>query len=154
MELIGQTKTLLEREPNMVKVDGAVAMIGDIHGQLYDMFHMMDLLEKPARGIEKLVFLGDYVDRGMYGPEVMMYVMALKVAKPHDVILLRGNHESRAITTEFNFRSQCVQWFDEEVYDSFMDLFDHLPLAAIINGEIITLHGGITRGLEDLNHIN
>lgn len=41
-ELIARTKALLEREPNLIKVDGAVGVVGDIHGQLYDMFYMLD----------------------------------------------------------------------------------------------------------------
>ena len=90
----------------------------------------------------------------MYGPEVMIYVCALKLERPHDVILLRGNHECRAITTEFNFRQQCIQWYDEEVYDHFMDLFDHMPVAAIVNGQYIALHGGISRSLENIEDIN
>lgn len=86
----------------------------------------------------------------MYGPEVMIYLCALKIEKPHDVILLRGNHECRVITEEFNFREQCVQWYDLDIYDQFMDLFDQLPLAAVVNGTYVVLHGGISRGLEDL----
>ena len=124
VELIARTRVLLAREPNMLRVDGAAGIVGDIHGQLYDMFYMLDQVMKPERGVEKLVFLGDYVDRGMYGPEVMIYLCAMKIEKPHDVILLRGNHECRAITEEFNFREQCVQWYDAEIYDLFMDLFD------------------------------
>jgi len=107
-------------------------MIGDIHGQLYDMFHMLDLLKE--RSPDKMVFLGDYVDRGAYGPEVVAYLCAMKCAAPHNVILLRGNHESREITTEFNFRAQVIHWFDEEVYEQCIDLFNQMPLAAIVNG--------------------
>ena len=116
------------------------------------MFHMLDLLsEKP---LEKMVFLGDYVDRGAYGPEVMAFLCAMKLEKPADIILLRGNHESREITTEFNFRAQMLQWFDQDVYDLCMDLFNQMPLAAIVNGTKIAVHGGIGPGLEDLDQIN
>ena len=87
-----------------MRVDGNVAVIGDIHGQLYDMFYMLDKISKNPRGIDKLLFLGDYVDRGMYGPEVMLYLCAMKYAEPHNVILLRGNHETRQCTSDYNFR--------------------------------------------------
>ena len=40
-----------------------------------------------------MVFLGDYVDRGFYGTEVLYTIMMLKIANPEKVILLRGNHE-------------------------------------------------------------
>lgn len=68
------------------------------------MLSMLDKMLHPSKSIEKLVFLGDYVDRGMYGPEVVIYLCALKCQRPHDVILLRGNHECRQVTTEHNFR--------------------------------------------------
>ena len=91
-----------------MRVDGNVAIVGDIHGQLYDMFYMLDKVHKQNKSVEKFLFLGDYVDRGMYGPEVMIYLCAMKLQRPHDIIMLRGNHESREITTDYNFRQQCL----------------------------------------------
>ena len=51
-----------------------------------------------------MLFLGDYVDRGLYGVEVMAYLMAIKLENPDTVFLLRGNHETREMTTFYNFR--------------------------------------------------
>ena len=53
---------------------------------------------------QKVLFLGDYVDRGLYGIEVMAYLFALKVHSPANVFLLRGNHETREMTSFYNFR--------------------------------------------------
>ena len=138
----------------MVRVDGNVAIVGDIHGQLYDLFYMLNKVQVNSRGIGKLVFMGDYVDRGMYGPEVVAYLCAMKLANPHDVIMLRGNHETRQCTTDFNFRDQCVQHYDEETYDNFMDFFDELPIAATVNGKYFAVHGGISRELTSIASIN
>ena len=52
----------------------------------------------------KILFLGDYVDRGEYGVEVATYLFCLKLKYPHDIVLLRGNHESRDMAESFNFR--------------------------------------------------
>ena len=92
----------------MCRIDGNVGIIGDIHGQLYDLFYMLDKVKKNSRGIDKLVFMGDYVDRGMYGPEVVAYICAMKIASPNDIIMLRGNHETRQCTEDFNFRAQTI----------------------------------------------
>ena len=56
-----------------------------------------------------LLFLGDYVDRGMFSIEVCIYLFALKLEKPDKVTLLRGNHESRAMTTHFTFRNDILK---------------------------------------------
>jgi Calcineurin-like phosphoesterase len=63
------------------------------------------------------------VDRGEFGVEVMAYLLALKLKFPNDVFLLRGNHESEEMTQQFNFRTQCLDRFDQEIYQEFVDLF-------------------------------
>lgn len=81
-----------------------------------------------------LLFLGDYVDRGIKGVEVVIYLMTLKINFDKQVTLLRGNHESRNMTESFTFRQECIEKYDIEVYDSIMELFDTLPFASVVNG--------------------
>ena len=102
MELINKVKRVLDLEPNLTRVTGETHIFGDIHGQFFDMIPMLDKLEKPGR--VNYVFLGDYVDRGGQGPEVVCYLIALKLIYPNEVVLLRGNHETREMTETFNFR--------------------------------------------------
>ena len=99
------------------------------------------------------VFLGDYVDRGMFALECVMTLYALKLNYPSNIILLRGNHESREMTTNFNFRIEMEEKLDTETYDLIMDLFDALPLAALVANKILAVHGGISPELHDINCI-
>lgn len=153
--LIQEAINIFKDEPNMVKVDGDVVIIGDIHGQFMDMMGMFHKLKRtPGNANTKYLFLGDYVDRGEFGVEVMIYLLAFKLKYPTDVYLLRGNHETEEMTTMFNFRTQVLDRFDEELYTDFVTLFQTLPISAVANGKLLCLHGGISQRVTNLSAIN
>jgi serine/threonine-protein phosphatase 2B catalytic subunit len=72
--------------------------------------------------------------------------------------MLRGNHESRAMTEHFTFRTEILQKFDDEnIYDMFIETFESLPIAADVNGNYLCMHGGISpdlRNKSDIDRIN
>ena len=90
-------KQIMSREPNILRVDGQVVIFGDIHGQYYDLCEVLRR-QKFGRTSKKFLFLGDYVDRGTYGPQVIAYLFAMKIRFPDQVYLVRGNHETRECT--------------------------------------------------------
>lgn len=113
LEIMRRVRTVLSQEPNLVRVDGKVVIVGDIHGQFYDLVAMLRKLKGRSSTSSKLLFLGDYVDRGNYGPEVALYLFCLKLKTPEDIFLLRGNHESRDMAESFNFREQVLMLYDQ-----------------------------------------
>ena len=147
-------KITFSKEPNLLRLDGKVTIIGDVHGQFYDLYGILKKVFAPDKENEKLLFLGDYVDRGAYGVRIILLLFALKLKYPDRIILLRGNHESREMTEQFNFREQSMGLYDLEFYDLTMELFDQLPISAIVNGQYLCMHGGISQFLTSLGAIN
>lgn len=121
---------MIKKEPNVAIMQEPIFIIGDTHGQYFDLIHMF---EKAIDGrfdlnTTSLLFLGDYVDRGRYGLEIVVFLYALKLNFPKTVCLLRGNHESAAMTEMFTFREEVLEKYDHDefVYEAFLESFEAL----------------------------
>lgn len=143
---------LLLKESNVREIAAPVTIVGDIHGQFYDLLEMLKITgEAPETNF---LFLGDFVDRGYYSVEVISYLLCLKVRYPDRVTLIRGNHESRRTTMTYGFYQECMtKYQDPKVWQYLTDLFDFMPLAALVNGEIFATHGGLSPLMHTLDQI-
>ncbi|CAG9309954.1 unnamed protein product [Blepharisma stoltei] len=153
--LIRQATDTFRRENNVLELKEPINVIGDIHGQFYDLLQLLESEGDFSRF--KHLFLGDYVDRGYFSIEVVLLLYALKLNFKQNIYLLRGNHESRQITSHFNFRSECLHKFDIEIYNAVMESFDALPIACIVNNKFLAVHGGLSPDLvnvQDLSKFN
>jgi serine/threonine-protein phosphatase 2B catalytic subunit len=101
----------------------------------------------------KYLFLGDYVDRGYFSVEVLLYLYALKIHNPDNMLLLRGNHECQVMTSYFTFKLETMKKYNEEVYNLAILSFQALPLAATVNDTFFCVHGGLSRSLTTLEDI-
>lgn len=140
---------VLQREPRMLELDDPLYVLGDIHGNIGDMFEFESRLWPlgPAYSPAKILFLGDYVDRGAFGVEVVMYLFASKCLYPDRFFVLRGNHEIRSIQKAFTFHGECLKKFGDDlggrVFESINLCFDSLPVCAVVNQKVFCVHGGI-----------
>ena len=145
----------LDSEPNIVEISDPLVCVGDIHGQFYDLLKVFELGGNPE-GINYL-FLGDYIDRGNFSVEVLLLLYTLKICFPSSIIMLRGNHESSELSRFFNFESEVENKYDREVYELFIQSFQMLPIACLMNKKFLALHGGISpnfKSLKDLQTID
>lgn len=102
IHLIDTCTALFRKEGNIINIKDPVTVVGDIHGQYYDLLKMLEVAGSPDNN--KYLFLGDYVDRGSFSIEVILLLYAIKICYPNTVYMLRGNHECRQMTSFFNFR--------------------------------------------------
>ena len=152
IKIIKTATEILRNEGNVVNIADPVTVVGDIHGQFYDLLKLLSIGGNPETS--KYLFLGDFVDRGIFAIEVMVLILSLKINRPNTITIIRGNHECRQMTSSFNFREECLAKMDQDVYELFMDLFDCLPISAIINGKFIAFHGGISPELKTIAELN
>lgn len=80
--------------------------------------------------------------------------MCLKVRYKDRVFILRGNHESRQITQVYGFYDECLRKYGSpNVWKYFTDVFDYLPLTAVVENQIFCLHGGLSPSIDTLDYI-
>jgi len=151
LKIATSAMNLFADEPNLIRLRDPISVCGDIHGQFFDLLRLIETAGKPKN--TKYLFLGDYVDRGMFSTEVIFYLFAHKITYHKTFFMIRGNHECRHLTSFFNFKEECLYKYDMEVYDAIMNAFDNLPIAATINHKFFCCHGGLSPDISTLRDI-
>lgn len=149
--IINKFVETIRLEPNLIKITDPVIIVGDIHGQFYDLNTLFNLGGNISSN--QYVFLGDYVDRGSFSIEVVLLLFSMKIRYKQNIWLLRGNHECRQLTSFFNFKLECEIKYDLDIYNEIMTSFDSLPVACLINEKFLCVHGGLSPELEFLSDI-
>lgn len=132
--------------------EGEAVIVGDIHGDLESLFHILkatDFIERVKEGEQCLmVFLGDYGDRGIHSSEVYYVVLKLKEAFPENVVLMRGNHEGPEdiLAYPHDLPNHLYIKFGENssrAYAKLRELFSCLHNAVLVKERYVLLHGGV-----------
>ena len=90
----------------------------------------------------------DFVDRGKNGLECICLLLAYKIKYPENFFLLRGNHECASINRIYGFYDECKRRYSVKLWKTFQELFNSLPLAAVVDGKIFCIHGGLSPDIE------
>jgi predicted phosphodiesterase len=150
--LFMKVEKILEKETRLIQLSpqGKAVFVGDTHGDLdATQAVVRQYLKKPYR----IVFLGDYVDRGDQSEENIRCLLQLKSEHPDEVFLLAGNHEGYMVKELYptNFWDSL----SPEEKKAYGSLFSKFPLAATSQNGILSLHGGLPdlKSLEEINRI-
>jgi protein phosphatase len=170
-ELVERTTYLLGQERRRKVITGGrvcgdlveiqhldnLAIVGDLHGDsgsLDEILSELDYERFLENSANKLVFLGDYVDRGDDSVGVLYSVCHLKQTYPESVVLMRGNHEA---PVEFPFSPhdlpyEVIKRYGEssgrELYKHLVSMFQGLTVATIVEHQLLVIHGGLPTELE------
>ena len=156
--LCRQAKVAFMNDSMLVKTNAPIKICGDLHGQYNDLLNIFKKLGYPSKE-NRYMFLGDYVDRGRHSLEIIILLFCYKILFHNDVILLRGNHETSDVSRLYGFYDECKRRASIKVWKNFIDVFDRMPVAAVIGKTpdyplIFCTHGGISPSLRYITEIN
>ncbi|GMT09589.1 hypothetical protein PFISCL1PPCAC_886, partial [Pristionchus fissidentatus] len=165
LRVLIEIKEVFRNEKALVECQTPVVIVGDLHGQYHDLLRMFNSFNdnsqpdniRPGFLTSRYVFLGDYVDRGKQSIEVVMLLFLLKIKFNKAFLLLRGNHESKSINRVYGFKAELEERFDKgdasKLFHMFNEVFTYMPLACLVGGSILCMHGGISPKLKSLDDI-
>ncbi len=139
-------------QPMLIELEAPVNICGDIHGQYIDLLRLFKIGLHPPE--VNYLFLGDYVDRGQNSIEVVCLLLAYKIKYPENFFMLRGNHECESINKEYGFYDDCKQRYNLRIFKIFINLFNWMPCAALVEDKIFCMHGGISPNINNFQDIN
>jgi diadenosine tetraphosphatase ApaH/serine/threonine PP2A family protein phosphatase len=150
--LLLSAQEVFSEEDQVIEVkDKRVLVVGDLHGDLHSAIKAI------KRGKElsanSIIFLGDYVDRGPNQIEVLSFLLGNKLLEPEKFVLLRGNHESPLTNLHYGFFNEVSSCYGWDEYRLAEETFSLMPYAALIDGRVLALHGGIAKDLSKLEQI-
>lgn len=147
-ELCYAAMKIFMAQPMLLELEAPIKVCGDVHGQYNDLLKLFTFGGFPPDA--NYLFLGDYVDRGKQSLETICLLLAYKVKYPENFFLLRGNHEAAQVCKIYGFYDECKRRYNTRLFKTFTDVFNRLPVAAIIDDKIFCCHGGLS---PDLLHI-
>ncbi|OMJ65874.1 hypothetical protein SteCoe_37490 [Stentor coeruleus] len=146
-------KEVLSKEKNVIHVHSPIILCGDVHGQFHDLLELFKLGGYPPE--TNYLFLGDYVDRGYDSVETITFLLCLKIRYPSRIFLTRGNHECVNISLTYGLYDEILRKYKSlELWHILTDMFNYLPLAALIENQMFCAHGGLSPDVTKIDEID
>ena len=181
-ELCHRARELFAEQPMLLELEAPLKVVGDIHGQYFDLLRIFEFAGFPSPGDNvNYLFLGDYVDRGKLSIETIVLLFSFKVHSlsfilslslwitwyfrdcfwlrvqlkyPLNFFMLRGNHEAARVNQIYGFYDECKRRFSVDLWKRMCDVFNCLPVCALVEEKVFCMHGGLSPELKSLDIIN
>ncbi|KAK8888683.1 hypothetical protein M9Y10_033417 [Tritrichomonas musculus] len=152
-KLLDETLIILKNLSLVYELKSDIFVVGDLHGNIRDLIRILRQVNFFDSGA-RILFLGDYVDRGDFSIEVITLLFSLISQYPDRIYLLRGNHEFSTTNMKYGFKDELNALYENDIlWNKFNDVFNWLPLAAIIDKNLFCVHGGISPHLKSIYQI-
>ncbi len=139
----------------IIQPKNSLIVVGDLHGDLESLIFILENSNFFGTK-DKIIFLGDYGDRGEYSAEVYYLLLTLKENFPGRVFLLRGNHEFpkglEVYPHDLPFWL-AKKYKSEEVYERIKEFWSYLYASALVEEKYLFVHGGIPVDLSSIEEL-
>ncbi|KAI9604897.1 hypothetical protein H4Q26_002867 [Puccinia striiformis f. sp. tritici PST-130] len=118
-------REVLLSQPTLIELSPPVKIVGDVHGQYSDLISL----------------------------ETILLLLCYKIKYPENFFLLRGNHECANVTRVYGFYDECKRRCNIKIWKTFIDVFNCLPISAVVASKIFCVHGGLSPSLSSMDDI-
>jgi diadenosine tetraphosphatase ApaH/serine/threonine PP2A family protein phosphatase len=151
-EVCGSCLSLFEMEPALLDLKGDFTIIGDLHGHLVELIRVLSQFGCPP--VTNYLILGDLVDRGPFSIHTTLFAFALKCCYPTSVYIIRGNHEFESVNKIGGLLKEVTDDYgSKDLFDAMNRTFSQLPIAVLLNSDLLLVHGGIGPNVKTLDQI-
>ncbi|KAL3982803.1 hypothetical protein ACH3XW_48590 [Acanthocheilonema viteae] len=165
IEILHYGADLFLKEPILLEfnlTNDGLTVVGNLRGSIHSLLRLFDDFGLPST--RRYLFLGGYIGRGKQQIEIIILLLLMKLRWPEDVILLRSNHETmEAINTDdvpstshqHHFAEVCQSQYPSEpnMYFLFNQMFDIMPIAAVLSKRYLCCSGGVSQWMTCLDNI-
>lgn len=153
LSFIREATELFRNEPIILDLAGPITIVGDLNGHLPDFLRILQKTGSP--NIRKYLFLGNIVNKGEFSIEVLSLILIMKILYPQQVFLIRGQCEFRELCESEGFLHEIETLYENNsLYLPFIQMFNILPIASIVNKSFFCVNGGFGPNITDMSSIS
>ena len=150
--LCEKLKEIFIKESNLQIVQAPVTICGNVNGQLSNLLELFRTAGEIP--LNNYVFLGGYVSNGRDTVQIIELLLCLKLKYPGNITLIRGRHETRSLSRVYGFRHEVKEKYGSiDAWKIFTDLFDYLPMGALVEGKVFCVNAGLSPEIKTLDEI-